>query len=586
MATADDRSQFHFMGISVQAWVAIVLCALFAVHHVAAIFTESINWDEFGLLRRARTAAHTGYFQHGGRPGLGLLALMPFVAGCEDTIANARLCRIVWLVFSLGYPAAMFTLLRRFLSGVREAPEGAGWDAFTSLPLLLLVPLWLRWSVQVRTDQPALFCVLWAGYFMLRSREVPAWAAAAGILSTLGFLFTQKAAYTGLIVANLVIVHTLARPWTWRKLAFRCGLFALPAALTYAIFEMLIRTAFELSPSYSLETGMSHLKVYGEALQFGLYQYLLPDIVPHALLALGLIAVSVRPLWQMVGKRLEVLAAWVTVLAGLAVGYFHTTTFAYFWMTIGVFPAMALALGMGSIRAALALIRVPNRLFQGLYALSGAWLIYQSIPTGFSILEDTQRKQTEAFAFIDSNFERNEIGYQVEGGLYCRERSSPFFVTFGIHIVRDYMGRNKEKNIDAFIEQFRTTPVAFMIQSERIDVFPEPIRDFFNENYIYYRSLVRVTGKRVSAGASSVDIFVPGRYRWEPHQPADLLIDGTRLKRKATIVLKPGTYQLTSTESGVLVRDVEGEPIMPTRLDRFYNWETVRELAPHPTFRR
>lgn len=574
----------RFPKLSFRAWLAIVFCVIFSAHHVLALFTESINWDEFGVLRRAQTAAQTGYLQPGGRPGLGVLILMPFVDGCEDAMANSRLCRVVWLIFSLGYPAALFVLLRRFLSDVRGTTRGAGWDAFTAVPLLVLVPLWLRWSLQIRTDQPASFWVLWAGYFMLRSESSLKWAAAAGFLSALGYLFSQKAAYTGLIVANLVVVHaiTRTRPWSWRHWLQRCAWFLVPAVSAIVAFQLVVRASFDMPPAFDLNQGLSHLETHGSALDYKLYPYVLPDMIPHGLLMAGLLVASLPPFLRNVGHRAEIIAAWVTLLCGVAVACFHSSSFGYFWMTIGLFPATALALSMGSIRSLVA--RLPARpwAFHALYGLGGAWLVYQCIPTATSLLEDSQKGQREALAFVDANFGPHEIGYQAEGALYCREPSSPFGVTFSIHVFQDYYGPDHEQNVAAFIDKLRRTPVSFILQTHRVYMLPEEIRNFMVDNYVEYASRVRVAGKQIPKGGASVEIFVPGIYRWEPAQPSDLHLMGQVLKPGATTNLKPGVHQLRSEVSGILVRAMKGERQRDFKSELFYSFGSTREIAPNP----
>ena len=48
------------------------------------------------------------------------------------------------------------------------------------------------------------------------------------------------------------------------------------------------------------------------------------------------------------------MVAWAVLALGVAVLLFHAAAFSYFWMTLGLFPAVAFTLSRDSLRAALA----------------------------------------------------------------------------------------------------------------------------------------------------------------------------------------------------------------------------------------
>lgn len=572
----------RFSRLSAGVWAAIAFCVLFSLHHVTAVFTESINWDEWGLFRRVQNAVALNRFEPAGRPGLGNVVLMPLVDGCTDPVEVARIARLAWVVFSLGYPLALWVMLRRFLSDVRGTHHRAGWDAFAAVSLLVLVPLWLRWSLQVRTDQPALFFVIVAGYLMLLARRRLALAAAAGLVAMVGYLFTQKAAYAGLIIAPLVLVHARATLEPWRKFFLRTTVFLVPFVVLYVAFTWFTDHAFVRPPRFSMDEAFSHLHHYEQALQRRLYPFLAPYMIPHFFLAAGLVATSIRDVWLRRRLRAELCAAWLVLMTSLAVVAFHTTTLGYFWMTLGLFPAVALALSLGALRQWLQEANAPHLILRAVSWLAMGWLIFQCIPTARSVLEDTQSPQQEAFEFINQNFPRSEIGYHPEGGLFCREADSNFEVTFSLHIRSRFYGPRGRDHLASFLEKFRSIPVSFILASHRLSEFPAPAQAFWQDNYAFRAPLVLVPAKPIVAGTNRREVIVPGNYRWQPRAFAPLRINGVEVPPNGLVHLDRGVHAFRTESTGLLVRHVQGQSGAP---GHFYSLGSLIEIAPHPAHR-
>ncbi len=83
-----------------------------------------------------------------------------------------------------------------------------------------------------------------------------------------------------------------------------------------------------------------------------------------------------------------------------------------------------------------------------------------------------------------------------------------------------------------WIEEFRSRPIAYIVESYRLSQFPDEIRDFWAKHYIWYARSLYIAGYDI-AEPREVDIIVPGRYRWDadPTSPAASLQLGNALLR-------------------------------------------------------
>ena len=68
---------------------------LFAAVRLATVYTDNVNWDEFALLKNSAATSATGVLHSGGRPGLAVMVLLPFAAGCEDESEVVRRARLL-----------------------------------------------------------------------------------------------------------------------------------------------------------------------------------------------------------------------------------------------------------------------------------------------------------------------------------------------------------------------------------------------------------------------------------------------------------------------------------------------------------
>ena len=126
---------------------------------LAAVYTVGANWDEFALLDRADATHESGVFHSGGRPGLAVLVLLPFVRACDDEIEVIRHARLLWLGLTLAFLAGVGVLVAQ----LQADPRRRWGDAGLAVALLALVPAFLEWSIQVRSDQVALAAGVWGG---------------------------------------------------------------------------------------------------------------------------------------------------------------------------------------------------------------------------------------------------------------------------------------------------------------------------------------------------------------------------------------------------------------------------------------
>lgn len=576
--------------LSRSKWLVILALALaFAASQFAAVFTESVNWDELALFHRTERSAATGALQGGGRPGLAVVAIVPFVRGCTDTIATVVQVRLVWVTITLGMLAALFFLLH----GAVRAPEHRVHAAALGVAMIALVPVFMRWSVQVRTDQPAIAAALWASVALLASRRRPWLAAVAGALFALGYLFSQKAVYVGALGVLIVLGDLFVQgspqatepgceakphvrwprefPWIARRVAW----LAVGAAAIMVAWRITMPMLYEMPPPVRVGGVLNVFDYYRERFGYRVYWGMLPTLYPQLagvvllLLALGVAyrrrTMQLRPL----------LVALAVAALGLAVGAFHAGAFPYFWMTLGLFPASAIALAWPGIAAAW------PRASQGIAIGLWAWMLIVAIPYRHDMLGDTQAVQRDTFAFIARNFEMTARGFNADGGLFCRRDPQPFPVYLREHVERTFAGADGDRQADLFLAEFRARPVAFLIEDFLLDPFPARIRQFWSTHYVPYHGPVAVAGRRLGGPAGTrveVNIIVAGDYRWSG--PGPISIDGTRLDAGATIRLSTGGRETTlihDTPGGVLTLALP-DPPQPGQTP-FHAGAAVAEIA-------
>ncbi len=564
-----------------------ILAAVMLGLQILAVRTETVNWDEFGLLFRAHESLRTGRLDGGGRPGLASIAAIPVVQGCTDGVSAVRKARYVWLVFTALLVAGTWTLLRNICR--RNASSALAASLGTSL--LVLVPAFLRWSLQVRADQPALAASVWSGVLLLGKRRRWEHALAAGCLLGMGYLFSQKAAYVGLLVIVLAAGDVfIDRDWRMERELRRAAAFAGGGLLTLAIYRLVVSRFLALPPVNSWGTVTSAFAGYRSSIGFNAYVGMLPTLVPHAVL-IALLAFATwrgRPLGRKPEGR-TLLVAWAVAALGVAVGVFHAGTFPYFWMTLGLFPAVALALGFNEV---LQLLDTP-RDRGGLVAVIGLLLTVPSLRASVLLQADSQAPQRSALGFVARNFEPEDRGFQPESALFCRQDPAPFPTYFSQDIAAAFYTAGAPERVTSFLAEFRRRPIRFLVSSWRLQQFPPEVQRFWSRNYVPYRDNVFVPGLEIEGEEGtdvSFDILVPGRYRWWPGfagKADGVSVDGTLFAPHGDLFLEAGphTVRILRATLGRLtlaLRDPPGDGPFPP----FYGLAMLQENsgihAPEP----
>jgi hypothetical protein len=286
-------------------------------------------------------------------------------------------------------------------------------------------------------------------------------------------------------------------------------------------------------------------------------------------------------------QKRTIAVAWAVACAGVAVGLFHAGTFPYFWMTLGLFPATALALGLDAVLQLLDATK--DRI--ALVALIGSMLLIPSLRASLRLLHDSQAAQRAALTFVDRNFEPRDRGFHPESALCCRTDPQPFPTLFSQHIAASFYGADSSARIAAFILEFRKKPVSFILSSFRLEQFPPEIKQFWSEHYVPYRDNVFVPGRELGGADGTevpLDILVAGKYRWWPGVATGarcVSIDGRQIGPSHEILLEAGIHsvQLQCSTRGWLalaLRDPPGDGIYPP----FYGLEMQRENSGYEIF--
>jgi hypothetical protein len=551
-------------------WVLGACAAALAAVHCAAIYTDSINWDEFALFHRTEETVRTGTLVGGGRPGLATLLLLPLVRGCHDIIDVAQHARVVTAIATFAFFVGLYVLLRILLVGVRQNPNH---DAAFGVALLVCVPIVLRWSVQARTDQWSLACGIWGGVALLASCRRSHYAWIAGALFGVGFLFSQKVAYVVGLVGLLAAGRQVLVPeLQLRRDVIRLVSCALASAAVVLVFHAYTSAAFKPPPpappnqwdNYAYYRAVAGYRVY-----FGISFTLGPHIALAALMLIASISCRAAAMWRQLGL------AWAVLALGFVVGVVHPSTFPYFWMTLGLFPAVAGALALDPIRQLFASARMWSLIASALWLA----LLAPTIPVSLRMLEDSQKVQREAQAFVNDNFAQDVRGFHPEGALACRQDPLPFPVYFSTAIAGRF--RNQASIVD-FIGLFSSKPVAFIVTSYRLLQFPAAIQNFWTQHYVLYGPGVLVPGFVLGKSSDTqreLSVLVPGKYRWRADTHGSRVeVDGKVLEPGDTIALSAGSHSMRPLESGRTGTLVYAISPKPSPIFDFYSSSMVREL--------
>jgi hypothetical protein len=118
-----------------------------------------------------------------------------------------------------------------------------------------------------------------------------------------------------------------------------------------------------------------------------------------------------------------------------------------------------------------------------------------------------------------------------------------------------------------WIGEFRDRPIAYIVDSYRLGQFPEEIRAFWSQHYVWYARSLYVAGFNV-AGTTEVDVIVPGIYRWDPHKAspaATLRLGGRTLSPGDETALSVGTLSAEAIGENVAGQLILADLPRPTR---------------------
>ena len=519
-------------------WAAAVVAAAaawFLTTHYLHIFSEVINWDEFAMLERAERSSRFGSVIGSGRPGLVTIVLMPLVEGCIDAARSVVQARQFWMAITVVYLIGVYVLVRRWFVHVGRADEGRA-QGLIAVALLAFLPAFVVWSVQVRSDQPALAAVVWGGALLLGTRN---WQAlTAGLLFAVGLLCTQKALYAIALIGVLFATATAARAFgeggnpsaEVRSAVRRLATGALAGVLVIGVYAFFVPDVTRLASESMIAGSLETMRMSRAGQGYRIYTVHATRLVVHWVFFAVLVGWTARVLWNRDKPELFVVAtSWLSLLLGLIVIMVHGSSFPYFIMTAGLFPALALAMPAGRPLA------MSGRWSWALVAIAVALSAAQSSRESVQMLHDTQREQRETLRLVYDSPLKDRRGYHVEGALLCMRDPEPMPVMFSPMIYqRFHQSPQAMQNRSDWIKEFRDRPIAYIVESYRLRQFPHEIREFWSKHYVWYARSLYIAGFKI-AEQTEVEVIVPGRYRWD----ADPTSPTSQLKL-GTVLLEPG----------------------------------------------
>ena len=586
MTSLNHMPPEHNWGPMPRWFVAAVLAigAWFLGAHLVHVFTESVNWDEFALLARADRTLRFGEVVGDGRPGLVSIVLIAFVRECVDSVQTVVHARLLWAGITLLYLGAVYCLVRRWFVYAGRADEGKV-QGLLAVVLLAFLPAFVTWSVQVRTDQAALAASVWGGVLLLST----SWrqAAGAGILFGIALLCTQKALYTIGLSALLYATASVPRFWprasgTNREVRLIAGRLTLVAAAMVSVlvlYLVLVPNAVRLASSTEFSASYSTMDWYRETQGYRVYTVHASRLVVHWALFVLLVFWTLRTVLRRTqAEYLPITTSWLVLALGTAVAVVHGSRFPYFLMTAGLFPAIGLSL------AAAGPLGLSGRMRWPVTAALLVLCASQSAQESIEMLGDTQHEQRETMQLIRDSGLRSRRGYSVEGALFCAADPDPMPTMFSQQIWRRFKDSPQEE--DRFVEEFRNRPIAYLVDSYRLNQFPPIIRAFIDEHYVWYDHGLFVAGFPIlpTRREFHADVVVAGRYRWKPSNPenaAAIEVGGSVLAPFESIHLGVGTYRvqsLAAASEGSLVLAELPEPTGETP-EGFYIVRQIRQLG-------
>jgi hypothetical protein len=546
-------------------WVAVLL--LFLSLRFASVFTESINWDEFVMLARAERTLQLGEVVGGGRPGLVTIVLIPFLRHCVDTITAAVRARMLWQVIDLAYLVGLFVLLRQWFRFSRR-PETGTFEGATAVALLAFLPSFVAWSVQVRSDQAALAAALWGGVCLLSERR--RLAVVSGMLFGVALLFTQKGIYamslcgllwTAAVSARVRDTSPIQRNAELIARAQQVLTIAFCAALVLALYAYIVPSSTSVVGRGVVASSWQEMRWVRSIVGFRAYARESVHAPLHVFLFALLAISSIRALHVRTFSDLHLLGTcWAAVLLGLAVIIFHGSGYPYFVMTAGLFPAVALGMASGQF------LELLGRTRQIVIALALITLAVGTVPITVEMLNGSQVDQRDTINWIEKSGLTAYSGYQVDGALLCQTDPDPVPPMLPFQIKT--LAEQGESAFDEFLDKFRRKPVAYVVNADRLLLFPTNVRAFLADHYRWYYGSVSIAGFEIAPNSNSgtIDVIVPGTYHWLPmprKSAAALLVDDTELPPDGRVILSVGIHNVATRPvdaRGNLVLALRGRP--------------------------
>jgi hypothetical protein len=558
---APPVAQYPGRPLRIAFWV---LLAAVGILRILAAVTENVNWDEFALFQRAELLARTGILQGGGRPGLVNVALAPVAAHCVDTVQALVQARHAWTLLVFGSVAAFALLLRAALP-----PSPHRWVAVaTAVGLWTLSPDLLRYSVHVRTDQPAILFGLLGGLALAARPATRRWALAAGACFALGFLASQKLVYVAALAGLLALVARVQDPEVaWGRELQRVAIVGVTFLALILAYRYVSTSVGAGAPSLAPLPGIRRVfAYYREEVGFRHY-HAMAFRNAHVIYAAAVVAAFSAYRLRRGIRREPLVAGALAILAlGVFVVGFHAARFPYFYLVLGLFPAAAVALAMGPLLTALG----PRPSRKGLFLIP-IWVAMLGVGAVGAIdpvRTDAQATQRDTLRFVATNFEASERGFAPFGEFGCRGDPDPFPARFFQSVYFTFVVADGTETVEQMIEAFRTRPVAFMLEPPGHHPYPFELLHFWETRYVRYHGQVRIPGRQLRGGPDWTDTFevlVPGQYRWIPEAGRDelLLVDGERVAPGELIELPDVgfvTLELPEGGIGMLARAVADPP--------------------------
>lgn len=571
-------------GHAMPTWALALLVALaawFAVTHLVHVFTEAVNWDEFALMARADRMARFGEVVGGGRPGLVSILLSPFALNCIDSVRTVVEARLLWQLVTLAYLAGVYFLVRHWFAYCGRGDDGRV-QGLLAVALLAFLPAFVTWSVQVRTDQLALAASVWGGAALL-APGLPT-ALIAGVLFGVALLATQKALYAIALCGLLFATASASRCLAGRSLdrgdmrnsLLRVAVAVAAALLVAGLYLYFVPQAARLATGAGVGSSLEVMDWVRKRQGFRSYTVHADRLVVHWVMLAVLVAWTLRSAVRRDRSEWVVLAtSWLVLSLGLLVVRFHGSSFPYFLMTAGLFPAVGLSLATGRPLELAGRLKWP--VLVSLVALTAS----QSARETLEMLDDSQAPQRDTMRLVLESGLRDRRGYSVEGALFCASDPDPMPVLFSQGIWQKF--KDKPQAASEFIGEFRSRPIAYIVESYRMNQFPAEVRTFFAEHYVWHEKALLVVGVDVlpARGAIDADIIVAGSYRWVPgpeSPEASIQVDSQTLRPLEARHLDVGTHSIRPGEGTTGGRLILAD-LPPPRSDAYEAFYSNRQIV-------